>query len=260
MKLKLLFCFIICLLIFPFKLAAISIEPKVECDKYKIEEGEIIECELFANVRDGKINALSIKYSFDSTYANLSIDNIGSWQGNADGGQIDYYDYKDYDGKVKISKIKYISKKNVLNKITSTTLKFQLIEVSDEYGNANELNLPFSVNFVLNPRITKTTTTKYNITTTTSSNNTTTKKSNKAENTTTKIKSSQTNKTNILNTSSSKNMNHNKNDATKNSIETTKKQTPKNKYILLLLFLIFIILIMFLIKIIKNLKKEKNES
>ncbi|MEG2351575.1 MAG: hypothetical protein RSA10_02660 [Bacilli bacterium] len=179
------------LLILPINVSALSVIPTITCNDRNLKAGEQTVCQFKVNVSDGKIAGISAKYSFDSTYANVSITPSGSWQGNADGGQIDYYDFQDFTGSVPIANITYKAN-NQINSNVESTLNINIIEVGDDLGVAHKLNTLTSVKFTLTPASSAvvTTTTSSAITTsgvsTTTTNKTTTKKITTAKKTTKK--------------------------------------------------------------------------
>lgn len=270
---KILSLFLTMFLIFPIRTFAINIDPKIECNSVNLKAGEKTECDFYLNVSDGKISAISASYSFDSQVSMIKVENAENWQGNADGNQIDYYDFRDYTNHVPIAKFTYKVKENIsLDESTNSSLKINVIEVADEYGNANILNYPVEVKFNLIKGSVVTTTTKPVTTTTpviTSSTsqkkNTTTIKTTKKSSNSTTTKQQESNIEDIKTTST--------NISDNNIIVTTKKTTiikttfnniqkeQKNPIIIVSLLLFLILLIIAIIIIIKEEQKRKeNES
>ena len=254
---KILSLFLTMFLIFPIRTFAINIEPKIECNSINLKAGENTECDFSLEVSGGKISAISASYSFDSNVSMIVVRNSENWQGNADGNQIDYYDYRDYTNHVPIAKFIY-KVKDTLNSNINSYLKINVIEVADEYGNANILNYPLEVNFNLIKANVVTTTVPVTPNVSTTKKETTTKKKTTTKNNTT-VSNNQTT-TNQVTTVISTTLKSNKVTTKKTTFKTIQKDDKKNPVILISLLLFLLLLIIAIIIIIKEEQKRKENE
>lgn len=246
----------------PINVFALTSEPLIACDTTNLQVGQQAKCDFKVNVTEGYIAGISAKYSYDSTYANILIENYGNWQGNANGGQIDFYDFENHQGLVTIATITYKVKDDIsIPKDTNSKLNINVIELTDEDNTANKLNLSANVSFNLQNKSSSSTTTKP-ATTTKQENITTTKKVGTTKKTTgTTKKTTSTTKEEVTT---------NEQTTTKTDLVTTKKdvittknttkKSNKNMVVIgLLSFAFLFLLIMIIILLIKN-KKDKEEQ
>ncbi len=251
------------ILIIPYKVKALSPSQILTCNSNNLTN-DIITCEYYVDVGSSSINGITTKYSYDSNLISISFTAVGTWQGNANGNRIDYYNYEDYTGKVHISTIKIKLKDGIsVKEDTTTLLKLNLLELSDQDSKANKFDLNDSYSFVIKkvslPPTKETTTTKQ--TTTSSIKTTTSKKMTTKEN---KVTSNNENKTtsNVTNTevtNTTKKKNH-FNTTKELNTESKKNKKTKKCFSWLIIFILLLIAILLIRKINKLIKEEKENK
>lgn len=248
---KIIYIIITIMLIFPIKISALDITPVITCDKTVLNIGEQAICKFKVQVSGGKISGISAPFTYENEYATVKVEKESTWEGNANGNSMDYYEYNDYSGNVSIATIIYKVKEDVVinNDITSN-LTISVKEVAGENNVANTYNDKIStVKFnILKPVITTSSTTKH--TTTTPKKTTTYKK-----NTTTKNSTTTSQQTTIKEISTTT-----KDDTTtikKTTYDDVEKNNNINPIIIASLILFLILIIIAIIIIIKEEQKRK---
>ncbi len=251
------------LLIIPCNVKALSPKQTLTCDNTNLLADNVVTCEYYVSVGSDKINGITTKYSYDSNLISVLFSPASSWQGDANGNRMDYYNYEDFTGKVHISTIKIKLKDGVkVDFDTTVLLKLNLLELSDENSKANIFNLEDSYSFIIKktsvpPKTTTSTTIAKPSTTSSVKKTTTNKTTSKNNNVTSKTEVSTT----TNNVTSSEIITTKNNDNPKiTSVVKTAKRDEKGKItindfcwlIVLILILIAILLIRKIIKLAKE--------
>ena len=249
------------LLIIPIKCLALTSNPVITCNTKTLTTGQQANCEFRINVSDGKINAVSAKYFYDSDYINVSVKNAGTWLGDSSNNIIDYYNDTDYNGNVLIATIIIKAKDNITTDLNSS-FSVKLIEVGDENFVAHYPNIISEVTFKIKSNNTPiTTTTQDSVKTTTkASSNSTTKKTTKKNSTTTKEEQITTTNTSNNQENSTTKLTSTKKSVTKTNNNEQKEKTKSIVVILFLVLLFLLLLILFLIIFLRKNQKDKKEK